>query len=70
VSETNTPFFWFVVGFAASREGFNGECPYPHLAPASAFDNYMGRESIDELLRDEPLIAELSRLFESAGGRK
>lgn len=28
----------FRIGFAATREGFNGECPYDHLAPAGFKD--------------------------------
>lgn len=28
----------FTLGFKATREGFNGECPYPHIAPDSVFD--------------------------------
>jgi len=27
----------FLLGFKASREGFNAECPYEHLAPGSIF---------------------------------
>ena len=28
----------FALGFLVSREGFNAECPYPHLAPDNLLD--------------------------------
>lgn len=34
----------FRTGFAASREGFNGECEFDHLAPAP----FQDRQAIEE----------------------
>lgn len=56
----------FCAGFAASREGFNGECPYEHLAPTSIFAG--GRSmwvSQAEMRDDVRAMAELRRLFDA-----
>jgi hypothetical protein len=41
----------FRVGFSASREGFNGECGYVHLAPTEA--EYAQDVSVIEASNDE-----------------
>ena len=57
-------FRYFCLGFAASREGFNGECPYTHIAPEKIFEGYRAAYSTYEILeKDEEVIKELKRLY-------
>lgn len=58
-------FKWFVIGFAASREGFNGECPCDHLAPSNIFRPSARPlyASLEEMLADERLRQTLHHLY-------
>ena len=52
----------FALGFLATREGFNGECWYEHLAPHS--DQY--EKAIEEDLELLEELPEFNRLREQA----
>ncbi len=67
----NRDLKFFLLGFFASREGFNGECAFPHLARNSIFSGSCFCEFSD-LAEFNPAEsetdAELKRLFGDAQG--
>lgn len=56
----------FLLGFMVSREGFNAECPYDHLAPTDVEPHHGGtalserayREMMDDCPGFESLLCE------------
>jgi hypothetical protein len=59
----------FDAGFGASREGFNGECAFDHLAPEkSTFEGEPG--TAYERLRNDSVAAILSSTASNGGGLK
>ena len=67
----NRELKFFLLGFFASRQGFNGECAFSHLAQDSIFSGSCGSEFSD-LAEFNPaeneVDAELKRLFGDAQG--
>ena len=49
----------FALGFMCTREGFNGECPYDHLAPSGI----VGRSSQEETIGGMAAMLSLSGAF-------
>jgi len=59
--------FFFLCGFCATVEGFNGEWPESYLAPASLGQDYGGMtQAFEALETDKKVYAELLRLFAQA----
>ncbi len=58
----------FCLGFACSKEGFNGECAYEALAPDKAFDGPMNAayESMVEMEASPVLMSKLRELWEAS----
>jgi len=57
----------FILGFSISREGFNGECAYEHLAPRSINDMpRASHDSLSELIQETITNAEFIRLMNEA----
>lgn len=66
MSGVEREFIIFCAGFLASRDGFNGECPFLDLAPFHG-EFELTLESVEETLRDKPELAgTLQSLFEAA----
>ena len=56
----------FALGFMITREGFNGECPYEHIAPSKLRpDNYKELTTL-EWVRQIEKNTEYKRLREEA----
>lgn len=53
----------FLCGFCVSRDGFNGECAFDHLAPDKLFENNHFF-SIDDMVDFAESCPELAVLFE------
>jgi len=51
--------FSFLLGFKTSREGFNGECPFEHLAPNNIEDTTYQFDG-DEIFTNTPILIELT----------
>jgi len=59
--------FFFLCGFFATAEGFNGECGEPYLAPGSLGQDYRNLALAFEALKtDKKVYAKLLRLFAQA----
>ena len=67
----NRDLKFFLLGFFASREGFNGECAFSHLARDSIFSGDCSCE-LSDLAEFNPaeneVDTELNRLFGDAQG--
>ena len=63
--------FFFLCGFCATAEGFNGEWVEPYLAPESLGQDY-GKlaQAFEELESDTKVYAELIRLFAQARAQR
>ena len=57
----------FLLGFIASREGFNGECAYDHCAPDSLADpRTSSYASVEEMLAELRQSEVLQKLWGEA----